>query len=95
MLMDGHQLFKNLTADDGEILIHGIIDGYLQGADGLELFDYKTDYLRSGDQKRLDEIIDRYQGQVNLYAAALKQMTGQPVAHRYLYLVKTGELYEL
>ena len=95
MLMDGHQLFNNLTNDDGQILIHGIIDGYLQEEQGLEIFDYKTDYLRPGDQDRKNEIIDRYQGQVNLYAAALKQMTRQPVTHRYLYLVRTGELCEL
>lgn len=95
MLMDGHQLFNNLTNDDGQILIHGIIDGYLQEEQGLEIFDYKTDYLRPGDQDRKNEIIDRYQGQVNLYVAALKQMTRQPVTHRYLYLVRTGELCEL
>lgn len=95
MLMDGDQLFKNLTNDDGQILIHGIIDGYLKEANGLELFDYKTDYLQPNDEQRLAEIVDRYQGQVNLYAAALQQMTGQPVNHRYLYLVKTGTLYEL
>lgn len=95
MLMNGDQLFQNLTNDDGQILIHGIIDGYLREQDGLELFDYKTDYLRPGDEERRQEIVDRYQGQVNLYAAALRQMTGQPVIHRYLYLVKTGDLYEL
>ena len=95
MLMNGDQLFTNLTDDDGQILIHGIIDGYLNGDGGLELFDYKTDYLQAGDQERLAEIVDRYQGQVNLYAAALQQMTGEQVTHRYLYLVKTGELHEL
>ncbi|WP_295729058.1 helicase-exonuclease AddAB subunit AddA [uncultured Limosilactobacillus sp.] len=95
MLMDGDQLFKNLTNDDGQILIHGIIDGYLKEENGLELFDYKTDYLQPNDEHRLAEIVDRYQGQVNLYAAALQQMTGQPVRHRYLYLVKIGTLYEL
>ncbi|WP_251546011.1 helicase-exonuclease AddAB subunit AddA [Limosilactobacillus caecicola] len=95
MLMDGHQLFNDLTPDDGQILIHGIIDGYFRGADGLELFDYKTDYLKPGDEERLTEIVDRYRGQVNLYAAALQQMTSETVTHRYLYLVRTGDLYEL
>lgn len=95
MLLEGDQLFKNLDHDDGQILIHGIIDGYLKGNQGIELFDYKTDYLLPHDNQRLAEIVDRYQGQVNLYAAALRQMTGLPVSHRYLYLVKTGTLYEL
>ncbi len=95
MLLEGDQLFKNLDHDDGPILIHGIIDGYLKGDQGIELFDYKTDYLLPHDDQRLAEIVDRYQGQVNLYAAALRQMTGLPVSHRYLYLVKTGTLYEL
>lgn len=95
MLMDASQLFNDLSEDDGQILIHGIIDGYLKGSAGLELFDYKTDYLQPGDQQRVTQIVDRYQGQVNLYAAALEQMTGQKVTHRYLYLVKSGDLHEL
>lgn len=95
MLMDAHQLFNDLSTDDGQILIHGIIDGYLQGPQGIELFDYKTDFLLPGDEKRTAEIVDRYRGQVNLYAAALQQMTGQQVTHRYLYLVRSADLYEL
>lgn len=95
MLMDAHQLFNDLATDDGQILVHGIIDGYFKEQDGIELFDYKTDYLKAGDTKRLNAIVDRYRGQVNLYAAALRQMTGQKITHRYLYLVRSRDLYEL
>lgn len=96
MLIDGHQLFKQLDKDDGQILIHGIIDGYLETAQGLELFDYKTDYIKSAEDKsRIDEIVNQYQGQVNLYATALQQMTGKKVNNRYLYLVRIGQLVRL
>lgn len=95
MLINAGDLFNELNNDDGQILIHGIIDGYLVTDKGIDLFDYKTDHLRSGDDKSKQQIINKYQGQVNLYAAALRQMTGQPVNHRYLYLVKTGELCEI
>ena len=92
MLLNGSDLFTNLQADDGELLIHGIIDGYLTTPAGIELFDYKTDEIDAGDPT---PVIERYRGQLNLYAAALHQMTGQPVLHQYLYLVRIGELVEV
>ena len=33
-----------MEKEDAPVLIHGIIDGYFVGDDGLELFDYKTDH---------------------------------------------------
>ena len=47
MLINAAQLFKNLAdeKEDAPVLIHGIIDGYFVGDDGLELFDYKTDHV--------------------------------------------------
>lgn len=95
MLMDGQKLFSDLGKDDGPTLIHGIIDGFLVDDDGISLFDYKTDWLRPDDYYRRQELINRYQGQINLYAAALSSWTKKPVKHRYLYFVKTRELYEI
>lgn len=92
MLLNGHNLFTNLHPEDGELLIHGIIDGYLTTPDGIIIFDYKTDELKS---KGIQGIKDRYQGQVHLYADALHQMTGRPILKQYLYLVRIGELVEV
>lgn len=95
LLETAGDIFTALEADDGELLVHGIIDGYLETPDGIELFDYKTDGVAAGDAGRVQEIVNHYTGQLNLYARALTAMTGQPVIHRYLYLVKIGELKEL
>lgn len=92
MLLNGHDLFKNLNAEDGELLIHGIIDGYLMTSKGIIIFDYKTDELKA---KGIQGIKDQYQGQVHLYADALHQMTGLPILKQYLYLVRIGELVEV
>lgn len=97
MLINGKLLFPGLAKenDGGPILVHGIIDGFLEEADGISLFDYKTDYLSRDNYYLRQELINRYQGQVNLYARALSSWTGKPVKHRYLYFVSTRELYEI
>ena len=56
-------------------------------------FDYKTDHVNlNAVEQSTAKIIDRYSGQVNLYAAAIQQMTGQSVTAQYLYLLTTGTL---
>ena len=95
MLMNGRDIFTGLSDEDGPILIHGIIDGYLIEDNGITLFDYKTDHLRPGNQKGLKALINKYEGQVNVYARALTSQTGLPVTKRYLYFVQTGQLQQL
>ncbi|KRM12673.1 helicase-exonuclease AddAB subunit AddA [Paucilactobacillus suebicus] len=90
MLLNGNQLFTQLTSEDEKILIHGIIDGYFDTDEGLVLFDYKTDHVIPDNPISIQKVVDRYRGQVNLYARALKNMTGKPVVHKYLYLLEAG-----
>ena len=101
MLINAAQLVKNLADEneDAPVLIHGIIDGYFVGDDGLELFDYKTDHVDQSTaalkERSEQRIVDRYSGQLNLYAGALQNVERQKVAHRWLYLVATRELKEI
>ncbi|WP_137596788.1 helicase-exonuclease AddAB subunit AddA [Paucilactobacillus kaifaensis] len=97
MLLNGNQLFAQLADPTERILIHGIIDGYLELEDGVCLFDYKTDQIHpDGEQQaEVDKIVQRYRGQVNLYAQALQQMTAKPVVHKYLYLLSVNQLVEI
>ncbi|MFB9770368.1 helicase-exonuclease AddAB subunit AddA [Lactiplantibacillus modestisalitolerans] len=88
LLIPANKLFKEVASDlDGKVLIHGIIDGYLETETGLRLFDYKTDHVRSKDA-----LITRYAGQIKLYAAALKSMYQQPVIERSLYSLALNEI---
>ncbi|MBO2715314.1 helicase-exonuclease AddAB subunit AddA [Lactiplantibacillus plantarum] len=80
LLIPARQIFDVDEHETGKVLIHGIIDGYLETADGLTLFDYKTDHV-----KRPEELKTRYAGQVKLYAAALASMYPGKVTKQYLY----------
>ncbi|WP_407889960.1 helicase-exonuclease AddAB subunit AddA [Levilactobacillus sp. N40-8-2] len=93
LLMPAKSLFQDFKEADSQVLVHGIVDGYLQTESGIILFDYKTDHVNlNAVEQSTAKIIDRYSGQVNLYAAAIQQMTGQSVTAQYLYLLTTGTL---
>lgn len=100
LLMPAKQLFSGFKdfsdTEDTQILIHGIIDGYVELKDRAVLFDYKTDYVQPGSPKNgVQNIINRYAGQLNLYAAALTDILKHPVEERYLYLLAIGQLVEV
>ncbi|MBQ0836639.1 helicase-exonuclease AddAB subunit AddA [Lactiplantibacillus pentosus] len=81
LLIPARQIFDVDDQEDSKILIHGIIDGYLETDDGLILFDYKTDHV-----KQPADLKQRYAGQVKLYAEALNSMYHDTkVIQRYLY----------
>lgn len=90
MLMNGHELFRDVKAQDDErILIHGIIDGYLQQPTGITLVDYKTDHINPHNvAASVDQLKNRYRGQLELYRQALNMMKEEPVVQMGLYLVE-------
>ncbi|AKP64578.1 ATP-dependent exoDNAse (exonuclease V) beta subunit [Levilactobacillus koreensis JCM 16448] len=93
LLMPARSLFRDFKEMESQVLVHGIVDGYLLTPTGVVLFDYKTDHVNSRDVAKSEaKLLERYGGQVNLYATALKQMTGQPIIAQYLYLLATGDL---
>lgn len=79
------------------LLVHGIMDGYVLNDDELILFDYKTDHLdpRKETESQLQLLIDKYRGQLNLYEEALSNMLQRPVTHKYLYFLSANRLVEL
>lgn len=73
--------------DCGEmVLIQGIIDVYFEEEDGLVVLDYKTDQVRCGQ-----ELIEKYQEQLQLYGRALEQMTLKKVKEKIIYSFALGE----
>ena len=94
MVMNGAELFKEIkTSNNEQVLLHGIIDGYLETSDGIILVDYKTDHLYPGFGDA--EVIDRYRGQLNLYRQALTLMKTVPVVQMGLYLVESGQFVSI
>lgn len=83
-------VFKDLHADNDRLLIHGIIDGYVELADQIILFDYKTDHVVPTEEG-IQRIVDKYREQLHLYAEALEASTGKPVTRRMLCLLSIGQ----
>ncbi|QLE65163.1 ATP-dependent nuclease subunit A [Furfurilactobacillus rossiae] len=101
LLIPAYQLYQGIHQPEDEtkaeqVLIHGIIDGYYIKDDEVTLFDYKTDYIDPAHQDEgLKKLVERYRGQLNLYAAALTNMTGLPVTHKILYALDDSRPIEI
>ncbi|WP_125763875.1 helicase-exonuclease AddAB subunit AddA [Companilactobacillus hulinensis] len=95
VLMPAKRLFKNSRNsdyDDDKILVHGIIDGVIELEDSIILFDYKTDDVNS---ENINQKIDNYSGQLNLYAQAISVIRHKPVKEKYLYFLKINQAVNL
>jgi ATP-dependent helicase/nuclease subunit A len=75
----------NEVYDDSSIMLRGIIDAYFEEDGEIILIDYKTDYVT---EENKDEIVKKYEKQVNLYANALQTLTGKKVKEKYIYLFR-------
>ncbi|MDR0921884.1 MAG: helicase-exonuclease AddAB subunit AddA [Lactobacillales bacterium] len=97
MLMKPDELFKDYPKnEEDEVLIHGIIDGFIDRGDSLILFDYKTDYLSKNVTQREEEtVIKRYRGQLELYKKALERAEGKTVQKSVLILLSINKLIYL
>lgn len=95
LLLPAKQIFPQVSGSQADILVHGIIDGFLATDSEVLLFDYKTDFVLSNDQAKIQAICDRYRGQLNLYAQALGKILQRPVTHKYLYLLSASKLIEV
>lgn len=85
LLLPAQRLIDNFTGEtDKKVLVHGIIDCYFENLQTGEIYllDYKTDATTP------QQIKDEYQGQLNLYAMVLENITGKKVKQKYLYSVK-------
>ncbi|AKP66589.1 helicase-exonuclease AddAB subunit AddA [Companilactobacillus ginsenosidimutans] len=95
VLMNADNLFnssKDIQSTDDKILVHGIIDGVIELADKIIIFDYKTDNVNSDN---IEEKIENYSGQLNLYAKAISVIKNQPNVGKYLYFLKINQMKEL
>lgn len=79
------QPFSMLKRDDKsqeDFVVRGILDGYLLYKDKIVLFDYKTDHYEYPSQ-----LIERYRGQLSLYAEALSRSYEIDKIEKYLILL--------
>ncbi len=75
-----------LKGTDETILIQGAIDCYFREGDKYILVDYKTDFVDKNDGGAVENIVQRYRPQLELYKSAIEEIKGIKVAETYLYL---------
>lgn len=71
------------------VLVQGIIDAYFYEEDGIVVVDYKTDYVRQGE-----ELLEKYGKQLDYYEIALEKLTGKKVKEKVIYSFCLGKCVE-
>ena len=56
-----------------KVRLQGIIDAFFEEEDGYVLLDYKTDYVKEGEE---EAFINKYKIQINLYKDTLNKILG-------------------
>lgn len=73
---------------DENILVQGIIDLYfIDKDDKIVLIDYKTDYV---PEKKEQELVKKYEKQLEIYKRAIEQALGKKVEEVYIYSTHLG-----
>ena len=72
-------------SSESKVMLQGVIDCILFEADGMVIIDYKTDHVTN-----VQEIVDKYQIQLDSYARAAEIIYSTPVKEKVLYLFDTG-----
>ena len=75
-------MLKRDAKSQENFVVRGILDGYLLYEDKIVLFDYKTDHYEYPSQ-----LIERYRGQLSLYAEALSRSYQIDQVEKYLILL--------
>jgi len=77
---------ENLKKSGETILVQGVIDlYYIDKNDKLILVDYKTDFVKNGNER---EIINRYKKQLEIYKRALENASGRKVEKVEICLIR-------
>ncbi|WP_300381474.1 helicase-exonuclease AddAB subunit AddA [Clostridium sp.] len=71
-----------------KIRLQGIIDCIFEEEDEIVLIDYKTDYVKLGEEEK---VINKYKIQIKYYKEAVEKVTGKRVKEAYLYLFSINE----
>lgn len=87
--ISANRLNKDYPEND-KILVQGIIDlYYINKNDELILVDYKTDYVKKGEENKL---IERYEEQLNLYKEAIEKSLNKKVSKMMIYSTWIGKI---
>lgn len=95
-LLPARDLFENFSDPNAKILVHGTIDGYYLANNGIILFDYKTDHVNQNKlEESIEELKQKYTGQLRLYQQALDELGKAKVKGKYLILLDCKQIVEV
>ncbi len=96
MLLPAERVFEQYPNEEDELLIHGIVDGYIELSTTIQLYDFKTDFiLDRNDETAIDAVIQKYRGQLNLYQQALTESLEKPVTDVFLVLLSAKKIINI
>jgi ATP-dependent helicase/nuclease subunit A len=79
--------------DDIFVLMQGSVDCWFETSEGIVLIDYKTGFGANRDISA--ERYAKFRRQLDLYALALKKITGLDVRRRFICLLTAGDCIEI
>ncbi|MGM0124168.1 helicase-exonuclease AddAB, AddA subunit [Enterococcus sp. AZ194] len=95
-LVPADEIFFDYPTGEDDLLIHGIIDGYLEKEDEIVLYDFKTDTIaKENRQESVEQITQRYLGQLRLYKKSLSDALNKPVTKVCLVLLTIQEVIDV
>lgn len=87
--IEANRIKENFPAEEN-VLIQGIIDAFFIEDGKVILMDYKTDKV-----KTREELVERYQVQLDYYQEAIERITGLKLGQKLIYSFTFGETIEL
>jgi ATP-dependent helicase/nuclease subunit A len=91
-MLTGGEAYYGQAAAGEQVLLQGVIDLWYTTLEGITVVDFKTDHV---SKKKAPQRAEEYRAQLEVYTAALEQITGLTVAHRYLWFFHIDEAIEL
>lgn len=96
MLMAADEVFDQYPNTEDELLIHGIVDGYIEFPEKILLYDFKTDFiLYPDDPDEIESVLQKYRGQLNLYQQAITEALDKTVSDVFLVLLRAKKIINL
>lgn len=97
MLISPSKIYTNYSdVTDDKVLVHGMVDGYIDFGEEVLLFDYKTDRLSPVPKpEEIEEVKNRYQAQILLYRLALEKALQKRVLSAKLILLSENIVVEM
>lgn len=80
----------NIFPENERILVQGVIDAYFEENGEIVLLDYKTDRVKDAE-----ELVSRYQTQLDYYAEAIERLEGKKVKEKLIYSFALGKVVEI